>query len=141
MLTEVEVLLQLRSFPLFEHLTVRQLADVARLVKQENFAPGAEIVREGEYETSMYAILEGRVQVASKNVALNELRRGEIFGELALFDGEPRSATVSALEPTRVLRIEGQDLLALMEELPEIAIAICRKLTQLVRRMTERSLR
>lgn len=141
MLSEVEVLLQLRSFPLFEHLTVRQLADVARLVKQEHYGTGLDIVREGEYETSMYALIEGHVQVASKGIALSELRRGEIFGELALFDGEPRSATVTTVEPTRVLRIEGKDLLALMEELPEIAIAICRKLAQLVRQMTVRSLR
>ncbi len=141
MLSEVEVLLQLRSFRIFEDLTVRQLADVARLVRQEQFPSGVAIVREGEFEISMYAIIEGRVEVASKGVVLNEMHKGDIFGELALFDGEPRSATVTALATVRVLRIEGQDLLALMEELPGIAIAICRKLSQLVRRMTERSIR
>lgn len=140
MLTEVEVLLQLRSFPIFEHLTVRQLADVARLVRQEQVDAGVEVVREGAFADSMYAIVDGRVQVTSKGTVLNELRHGDIFGELAIFDGEPRSATITTLEPARLLRIEGQDLLGLMEEFPGIAIAICRKLSQLVRRMTERSI-
>lgn len=139
MLSEVEVLLQLRSFQIFEQLTVRELADVARLVRQEQYPPGITIVHEDEFENSMYAIAEGRVQVTKKGVALAELRTGEIFGEMAVFDGEARSASVTTLEPTRVLRIEGKDLLALMEELPGIAIAICRTLSQLVRRLTARS--
>lgn len=139
MLSDVEVLLQLRSFKIFEQLTVRELADVARLVRQEEFAPAAAIVREGEFESSMYAITEGRVEVTKKGAPLAELRAGEIFGEMAIFDGEARSATVTAIEPTRVLRIEGKDLMALMEELPGIAIAICRTLSRLVRRLSAQS--
>ncbi len=140
MLSEVEVLLQLRRFRIFEQLTVRELADVGRLVRQEQYAAGAAIVRENEFENSMYAITEGRVQVSKNGVVLTDLASGEIFGEMAIFDGEPRSATVTAIEPTRVLRIEGKDLLALMEELPGIAIAICRTLSRLVRWLTDRSL-
>ena len=139
MLSEVEVLLQLRSFKIFEQLTVRELADVARLVRQEEFAPGVAIVAEDEFENSMYAITEGRVRVTKKGVTLAELRSGEIFGEMAIFDGEARSATVTAIDPTRVLRIEGKDLMALMEELPGIAIAICRTLSRLVRRLSAQS--
>jgi hypothetical protein len=141
MLTEVEVLLQLRGFQIFEQLTVRELADVARLVRQEQFPAGATIVREGEFESSMYAITDGRVCVTKQDAVLTELRKGDIFGEMAIFDGEARSATVAALEPTRVLRIEGRDLLALMEELPGIAIAICRTLSRLVRTLTVRKSR
>jgi CRP-like cAMP-binding protein len=134
--SEVEVLLQLRSFPIFEELTVRELADVARLVHQEQFPAGITIVRQGAYESSMYAITAGRVAIARKDVLLAELGAGEIFGELAVFDGGPHSATVTTLVPTHVLRIEGRDLLALMEELPGIAIAICRTLSRLLRTAT-----
>jgi CRP-like cAMP-binding protein len=139
MLSEVEVLLRLRNFRLFEALTVRELADVARLVTQEQFEPGAVIVREGEYENSMYAITEGKVRVTRRGAHLADLETGQIFGELAVFDGESRSASVTALETTRVLRIEARDLLALMEELPGIAIAICRTLSRLVRELTKRA--
>jgi hypothetical protein len=139
MLSEVEVLLQLRSFQIFEQLTVRELADVARLVRQEQYPPDVAIVHEGEFENSMYAIADGRVQVTKNGVVLAELRAGEIFGEMAIFDGGPRSASVTTLETTHVLRVEGKDLLALMEELPGIAIAICRTLSRLVRRMSARS--
>jgi hypothetical protein len=139
MLSEVDVLLQLRSFRIFEQLTVRELADVARLVRQEQYPAGVAIVHEDEFESSMYALAEGRVQVTKKGVVLAELRGGEIFGEMAIFDGEARSASVTTLEPTHVLRIEGKDLLALMEELPGIAIAICRTLSRLVRRLSARS--
>jgi hypothetical protein len=139
-LGEVEILMQLRRFDLFEHLSVRQLAGVARLVKQQEFPAGVAIVREGERTQSMYAITEGQVAVTRHGVHLSELRTGDIFGELALFDGEPRSATVTTRERVRVLRIEGRDLMALMEELPGIAIAVCRTLSQLVRQTADRSL-
>jgi hypothetical protein len=139
-LGEVEILMQLRSVDIFEHLSVRQLAGVAQLVKQQLFPAGVAIVREGERTQSMYAITDGGVVVTRHGVHLSELRTGDIFGELALFDGESRSATVTTCERVRVLRIEGRDLMALMEELPGIAIAICRTLSQLVRQTTDRSL-
>ena len=59
--------------------------------------------------------------------------------ETSLFDGEPRSATVTTVLPTRVIRIEGGELLELIEELPAIAIAICRTLTVLVRSLSRRA--
>ncbi len=131
--------MQLQRFELFEHLSVRQLADVARLARREDFPAGVEIVREGERSRSMYAITEGRVAVTRRGVAISELGPGDIFGEFAVLDGEPRSATVTTRDPVRVLRIEGRDLVALMNALPGIAIAITRKLSQLVRGATERA--
>jgi len=138
MALEVDVLLQLRSVPLFERLSVRQLADVARLVRQEEHAGGRDIVKEGSHEASLYLITSGRVRVTRNGVELNECGPGEYFGELSLLDGEPRSATVSAIDTVRSLRIERGDLLRLMEEVPGIAIAICQKLTQNVRQLSAR---
>lgn len=138
-LGEADLLEKLRAFRIFEHLSVRQLADVAMLARQEVVPSGVDIVREGESENDIFALVEGRVKVSKSGIALSVLGNGEIFGELSLFDGEPRSATVTTLEPTRVIRIEGRDLLALLEELPAIAIGICRSLSVLVRTLTARA--
>lgn len=138
-LGEVALLEQLHGFRIFQHLTVRQLADVAKLARQEVVPAGVAIVREGEKESDIYAVVEGRVRVTKSDVLLAEKGDGEIFGEFSLFDGEPRSATVTTVLPTRVIRIEGGELLELIEELPAIAIAICRTLTVLVRSLSRKA--
>ena len=138
MLDEVEIVLHLRSLPIFSRLTLRQLSDLARVVRQETHPAGAVLVREGEFEDCMYLIVSGRVQVSREGAFLRELGPREFFGEMAMFTGATRSATIEALEPVHLLRIERQDLLRLMEELPGIAIAICQTLSERLADMTAR---
>lgn len=137
---EAELVAQLRCVDLFEHLTVRQLWAVARLARREEFPAGATVVREGGPARSLYTIVRGHVVVRRFGVDLGQLKAGEFFGEFALFDDEPRIASVTALDPVTVLRINGSDLVALMQDLPGVAIAISRKLAQLVRKASEQAL-
>ena len=81
----------------------------------------------------MYLIVSGEVQVTREGQYTSAPASGEFFGEMSLFDGETRSATVTAARRTRLLRLERHDLFELMDEQPAIAIAICQTLSRRVR--------
>jgi hypothetical protein len=138
-LTPVERAMVLRSVPLFEGMTTRQLMNVAEVVGQEVHPPHTIVSREGEYSDCMYIIVEGRVAITKGDTVLNELGANDFFGEIAVFEGTTRSADVTTRdEPVSLLRLGRDDLLSLMEELPGIAICICQTLSRRVRSLTER---
>jgi CRP/FNR family transcriptional regulator, cyclic AMP receptor protein len=88
----------IRSVPLFAELSEDELAQVARLFKQRNFAPGETVAKEGSGGAAFYLIESGTAKV---NVAGRErpaLGPGDYFGEIALIDEGARSATITAVE-------------------------------------------
>lgn len=135
----VELALQLRSVPIFERLSVEQLLDLAKLLREEVHAGGATIVREGQCGSGMYVILEGQVEVVRGEEHIAELGPPEFFGEMAVLDGEARSATVRAVTGVRLLRLERQDLLAVMEDNAAIGIAVAQSLAQRLRLRLEQT--
>jgi hypothetical protein len=137
-LTPVETMLHLRSLPIFERLTTRQLMDLALAVSEEGYAAGADIVREGEFSDCLYLVVDGRVRVTKTGKHLQEQGPRSFFGEIAIFEGAARSATVQALVPTRVLRLGRAELLRLMEEFPGIAIGVCQNLSRRVHELSDR---
>jgi len=132
------IALQLRSLPFFEALTTRQLVDLGQVVVEEEHAAGVCIAREGSFDDCLYLIVEGVVRVTRDSVALTELGPGSFFGEVAVFEGGSRSATVHAASHVRLLRLERADLIERMEQLPGLAISICQALSRRVRDLTER---
>jgi AAA family ATP:ADP antiporter len=134
----IEIALQLRSLPFFEALTTRQLVDLAGVVREEQHAPGAAIAREGAFDDCLYLLVEGVVRVTRGGTLLNELGPGSFFGEVALFEGGARTATVEASSHVRLLRLERADLIALMEDLPGLAFGICQALARRVSELTQR---
>jgi ATP/ADP translocase len=130
MLKRVEIVLHLRSLDLFASLTTRQLSEIAVVVREEVFQPGTAIVREGEFGDCMYLIVSGEVLISREGQFSVTAKAGELFGEMSLFDGETRFATVSAVHRVRLLRLDRQDLFELMEEQPSIAIGICQTLSR-----------
>ncbi len=138
MLDRVEIVLQLRSLDLFARLTTRELTELAAVVREEAHAAGTTIVREGDLDDGMYVILSGTVRVTREDRFLARLGPREFFGEMALFDGATRAATVMAESRVRVLRLERNDLLQVMDEHPGIAIAICQTLSRRLREQNER---
>jgi len=99
----------LSKFKLFAGFKEDEIATLLGLSDCQKFAPGERIVTEDETGLCMYVILSGSVRVHSKAgdqvVDLATLHTGDFFGELSLVDDGPRSATVDAVEETRVLRI------------------------------------
>ena len=110
---------------LFGHLSSAQLLQIAPLTRCVRFAAGESVVVEGEQGDALFQLVEGRVEVikllaegAERKVA--ELGPGAIFGEGSAFTGEPRSATVRALQECVLLEVERGDLRELLEENPNL---------------------
>jgi len=129
----VDTLIALSQVPIFSELTTRQLADLAEVVGWHNVRAGQAIVEQGEAGGAMFFIVSGEVEVTAGGRTLGRLVAGEVFGEMALFEDESRSATVTACGRVRVGRIERADFEELVEDVPGIALAICRVLSRRVR--------
>ncbi|MBM4269136.1 MAG: cyclic nucleotide-binding domain-containing protein [Deltaproteobacteria bacterium] len=131
----VEIILQLRSLELFERLTTRQLTELAGIVREVSFPSGTTIVREGDFDDCMYLIVDGRVEITRAGRRLGGFGPRDFFGEMAVLDGETRSATAVATSRVRLLRIDRADLLEVMDDHPGIAIAVCQTLSRRVREL------
>ena len=134
----IEVALQLRKLPLFQHITTRELLEVSKTARQEFISEGGTICEEGAPGPCMYLILDGAVAVEKGGKVIGHLNAGDFFGEMAVFEQEARSATVIAKRRVRLLRLDGENLLRLITDLPTVAIGICEALTQRVQDMTDR---
>ncbi len=105
--------------PLFRNLGAAALAEVARLLKAQNCPTDAVIVKKGQPGDSMYFIAEGEVEVRAPSLKVR-LLPGQFFGEAALISGAPRNATVVAVTPTRLLRLDVIEFRGLAERQPEL---------------------
>jgi ATP/ADP translocase len=139
MLSRVEIVLHLRALDMFSSLTTRELNDLAEVVREEIHQPGSRIVSEGEFGDCMYLIVTGEVCVTRSQRVIARLGTGEFFGEMSLFDGERRSATVAATTRVHLLRLQRYDLFRLIDEQPALAIALCQTLSRRVRDLIEGS--
>ncbi|HEY9065179.1 MAG TPA: Crp/Fnr family transcriptional regulator [Burkholderiaceae bacterium] len=105
------------------------------------FAANAILINEGDTTDSLYIVLAGRVKVYAssdegREVVLTEYGPGEYFGELSI-DGEPRSASIKALEPCTCRIVQGSELRQFLAEHPDFAVHLTRKLIRMARRLTE----
>jgi CRP-like cAMP-binding protein len=134
--TPIEIALQIKVVPIFARLTTRQLMDLAGVVREETYPPGATVFNDGDDGTAMYLVVEGEVQVSKAGKILTEIGPRGFFGEISLFEGVARSASVTTAGGARLLRCERDDLMALIDESPDIAIGICRSLSHRLRDVT-----
>ena len=96
----------LQSIPIFSRLPAPQLEGLARALRPVDYAAGETVMREGEAGDFYCAIVEGEVEVSHAGQAVARLSRGEGFGEIALIEDVPRTATVTAAQPTEVYCLE-----------------------------------
>ena len=139
----MERLLALKQVPLFATLSLDQLEAVHQITRETSFLPGEVIMREGDPGGELYLLLEGSVRVWKNHgtphaTPLSTLAAVTYFGEMAILDDEPRSATVIAAERARLLSLEGRSLKDLVHQMPEIAFEIFRVLTSRVRAAEKR---
>ncbi len=137
MLSGVEIVLHLRSLALFERLSTRELTELAGIVRELAHPADTRIVHEGDFDDCMYLIVSGKVKITRSGVMLGELGQRDFFGEMAILDGETRSATVTSTTKVRLLRIDRPDLLRVMDGRPGIAISICQTLSRRVRELND----
>jgi CRP-like cAMP-binding protein len=129
MLSTVERVLILKTVSMFSQTPDNVLADVANLLEEVDVSQNETIFKQGDPGDSLYMILDGKVRVHDGERLLNYLGERDVFGEMALLDPEPRLASVTAVESTRLFRLDQASFYELMAERPEVATGIIRVLT------------
>jgi CRP-like cAMP-binding protein len=138
----------LARVPVFSTLERDDLQRIAQLAVPRSFEAGQVVFREGDASDTCYIVHRGHTRAVhehgdGRTITLATFGPGDIFGELALFEDERRSATIEALEPTSVVAVLGPDMRRLMTEHPQIAlrlvIALGRRLRETNARLARRS--
>src|SRR6478672_5441997 len=143
-----EVVELLGRVPVFSTLVQDDLERIARFAVPRQFEPGEVVFREGDASDTCYVVHDGRARAIrthrdGRTLTLATFGPGDIFGELALFEDERRSATVEAIEPTGTVAVLGPDMRRLMSEHAEISarlvIALGRRLRETNERLSRQS--
>ncbi len=124
----------LAKVPIFEDLTRRELAAVMRILHEREYQEEEIIFRESEPGMGMYIIQSGTVAIISETgqLQLSELGEGAFFGEVALLDDSPRSATAVAKTPCKIFGFFQPDLFGLMARDPRLGLKIVFRLARLI---------
>ncbi|WP_414526408.1 cyclic nucleotide-binding domain-containing protein [Nodularia chucula] len=137
MLSSVDRLLFVRRVPIFKELRDDFIVRLTAVMHELKFPANHTIFRQGEEGRSLYIVVSGKVKVHLGNKQIAEVEQGKYFGEMAVFDIQPRSASVTTLEPSEFLELTQEQLYDAIEETPEIAVNIIRELSRLVRRLND----
>jgi CRP/FNR family transcriptional regulator len=129
--------------PAFSTLEPADLQRIAEMALPRRFEPGEAVFREGDSSDTCYVVREGHARAVrthgdGRTITLATFGPGDIFGELAMFEDERRSATVEAIETTSVVGVLGPDMRRLMKQHPEIAARLVVALGRRLREMNER---
>jgi CRP/FNR family transcriptional regulator, cyclic AMP receptor protein len=133
----------LSRVPLFSGLSGLELDRIAQVAIERLFPAGSIILREGDPGDTCYVIRSGRARITHEHpdgraLTLTNVGPGEIFGELAMFGGDQRSATVEAMDDVQAVAILAGDLKRLLRKHPEISIKLLEGLAQKLRDSNER---
>ena len=136
----MDIVEMLERTPIFSELTQRDLRSLAETARHRKFSPGEIIIREGRDGTGCFIVASGEVEVVKgldspdQSAVLATLGPGDFFGEMAIFDDAPRSASVRAIKDAECIAITRWDFMAEVRSHPDIAIQM---LSVLVKRIRE----
>ena len=127
----------LKGVPAFSHLNDREIRLIAEIVHRRNYKMGEYIFYQGDPGLGMYVIEEGEVVIRYSDIEGNQkdlavLRDGDFFGEIALIDESPRSASAICKTDCKIIGFFRPDLFELIEKNPELGIKIVLKLAELL---------
>jgi len=128
----------LKSVPIFSDLDADRLKQISQLGSRKFYKKDSTVLHENETGSALFVIISGRVKISresddGKEVILTILNESDFFGEMAILDGMNRSATVTAIEESELFLIQRADFLNLLQEHPEISVALLQELTQRLR--------
>ena len=118
----------LKNVPLFAGCSKTELQRIASLADELDLGDGATLIREGERGREFIVIAEGTVHVTRNGKQLRELGAGDFIGEIALVADVPRTATVTATSPVRLLVVTDRAFRGLLEQMPSIAKKVLQSL-------------
>jgi CRP-like cAMP-binding protein len=127
--TKVEAL---KRAPLFEGLSRKELVELARMSEDLEVPEGTVLCREGEVGQEFFVILDGKVEVTRQGKRVAQRGGGEFVGEIALLEGTPRMATVTAKTPLRVFVLTRGVFRRLVDENPSVERKVLRTLARRV---------
>jgi CRP/FNR family transcriptional regulator len=141
--TTQETVSLLGRVPVFEQLAAEDLDRVAGVTVPRRFEPRQVVFREGDDSDTCYVVRSGHARAVrehgdGRQITLATFGPGDIFGELAMFDAERRSATVEAVDDLEAVAILGADMRHLMRRHPDIAIKLVVALGRRLREANER---
>ncbi len=114
----------LHGIPLFKYLTYKELVKLLNITSTSDHKAGEKIMEEGDDGDSFYVTVTGRLEVLKGDAQVALLEQGTHFGEMAMVDRSPRSASIVALEPTRLLSIQRDTFYGLMRRDPQLAVKL-----------------
>ncbi len=123
--TKVELL---GGVPLFANCSKAELQRIATLADELDLAEGATLIREGERGREFLVVVNGTVSVTKRGKKVRDLGSGDFIGEIALVSDVPRTATVTATSPVRLLVVTDRAFRGLIEEMPSIATKVLQSL-------------
>jgi CRP/FNR family cyclic AMP-dependent transcriptional regulator len=129
----------LTASPLFQAMKPGELDEILKLASEKVWPRGATIFQKGDEGSSMMAVLRGRVRISAvstdgREVTLNVISPGEIFGEIALLDAKPRSADATATEETTLLVVERRQFLPFLRQNDDLYLRLLAVLCDRLRR-------
>ena len=127
--TKVEAL---KRIPLFEDLSRKELADLAKITEDVEVPEGKVLCKEGEIGREFFVIIEGEAEVTRRGKHLATDRGGEFFGEISLLEHSPRVATVTAKTPLRFFVLTSQDFRHLLDKNPNVERKVLQALARRV---------
>jgi CRP/FNR family cyclic AMP-dependent transcriptional regulator len=133
---------ELGQVSIFSKLNPEELQKLSLIAKKQNLGPGSVVFFEGDRSDSLYVILSGSVKVYQttndgREKILKTFGKGDIFGEFAMIDGQPRSAAVATLEKTEMLTLNHRDFRTFATAAPEILWKVLEALCERLRKTTE----
>ncbi|MCP4360971.1 MAG: Crp/Fnr family transcriptional regulator [Chloroflexi bacterium] len=130
----------LQLVPFFNKLTPDEAGNLSRLLVMRRFSPGQIIFHHGDPGGLLYIISKGKVKIThstpdGQEAMLAIVGVGDFFGELALLDDSPRSATAEALEPTETLTLHRDDFMRYLQDNPDFAMHVLQTMARRIRRL------
>ncbi len=128
----IETAFALTKVSLFADLAPETLLPLAHVVEKRGLAPGEILCNEGDFGDALYVVHVGTLEVVVNDTVRGRIQAGEAAGELALLDGQPRSATLRAAGPDRVQLyvMDREDLLELLDAHPVLAVSLLKTLAK-----------
>lgn len=145
MLSTMDKMIHLKKIYVFSDLQVRELAAISSVTAEQDFPKDEIVVREGEPGDTMFLIISGEVSVIrnygnEQETLIAKITQDDYFGEMALFEDKPRSATVKTNTDAKLLVLGKLEFEEIMREFPQISINICRVFSQRIRELQRKFL-